>query len=71
MQWGDPQAPVLLAAHGLARTSRDMDDLAQWFCGRYRVICPDTIGRGLSQWSPVPEAEYCLAFYCQACGRAA
>jgi pimeloyl-ACP methyl ester carboxylesterase len=27
------------------------------------VICPDTIGRGLSQWSPVPEREYCLEFY--------
>jgi pimeloyl-ACP methyl ester carboxylesterase len=27
------------------------------------VICPDTIGRGLSQWSPVPAQEYCLAFY--------
>lgn len=63
MQWGDPQAPVLLAAHGLARTGRDMDELADWFCGRYRVICPDTIGRGLSQWSPDPDAEYCLDFY--------
>jgi pimeloyl-ACP methyl ester carboxylesterase len=27
------------------------------------VICPDTIGRGLSQWSPEPAREYCLAFY--------
>jgi pimeloyl-ACP methyl ester carboxylesterase len=27
------------------------------------VICPDTIGRGLSEWSPAPEKEYCLAFY--------
>jgi pimeloyl-ACP methyl ester carboxylesterase len=27
------------------------------------VICPDTIGRGLSQWSPQPEQEYCLDFY--------
>jgi pimeloyl-ACP methyl ester carboxylesterase len=27
------------------------------------VICPDTIGRGLSQWSPLPDEEYCLAFY--------
>ena len=27
------------------------------------MICPDTIGRGLSQWSPEPEREYCLAFY--------
>lgn len=63
MQWGEPQAPVLLAAHGLARTGRDMDELAHWFCDRYRVICPDTIGRGLSQWSRDPDAEYCLEFY--------
>jgi pimeloyl-ACP methyl ester carboxylesterase len=62
-EWGDPQAPVLLAAHGLARTGRDMDELASWFCGRYRVICPDAIGRGLSQWSARPDDEYCLAFY--------
>jgi pimeloyl-ACP methyl ester carboxylesterase len=27
------------------------------------VICPDTIGRGLSQWSPEPAREYSLAFY--------
>ena len=27
------------------------------------MLCPDTIGRGLSQWSPEPEREYCLAFY--------
>lgn len=63
MQWGDPQAPVLFAAHGLARTGRDMDELAAWFCDDYRVICPDFIGRGLSQWSPEPDIEYCLDFY--------
>ena len=40
-----------------------MDDLAAHLAQRYRVICPDTIGRGLSQWSPDPEREYCLAFY--------
>lgn len=62
-EWGNAAAPVLLAAHGLARTGRDMDDLAAWFADRYRVICPDTIGRGLSQWSPAPDAEYSLAFY--------
>jgi pimeloyl-ACP methyl ester carboxylesterase len=27
------------------------------------VICPDTIGRGLSEWSPDPAREYCLDFY--------
>ena len=34
-------------------------------CAGYRVICPDTIGRGLSQWRPMPQAEYCLAFNAQ------
>jgi pimeloyl-ACP methyl ester carboxylesterase len=62
-EWGAADAPVLVAWHGLARTGRDMDDIAQALCARWRVICPDTIGRGLSQWSPVPDDEYNLAFY--------
>lgn len=62
-EWGAAQAPVVVAWHGLARTSRDMDELAAHLSPRYRVICPDTIGRGQSQWSPRPEQEYCLAFY--------
>ena len=64
LDWGRREDPVVLAWHGLARTCRDMDDLAQHFvaCG-FRVICPDTIGRGLSQWSPVPDDEYHLGFY--------
>lgn len=62
-EWGSPDAPVLLAVHGLARTGRDMDDIAAELSDRWRVICPDTIGRGLSQWSPAPDDEYCLAFY--------
>jgi pimeloyl-ACP methyl ester carboxylesterase len=61
--WGDPAAPVVVAWHGLARTGRDMDPVAAVLAERYRVLCPDTVGRGLSQWSPVPEDEYCLAFY--------
>jgi len=63
MDWGPQNAPVVLAWHGLARTGRDMDELAAWLSSRYRVLCPDTIGRGLSQWSPQPQQEYCLAFY--------
>ena len=61
--WGAREAPVVLAWHGLARTGRDMDELAAHLSDRYRVICPDTIGRGLSQWSRQPAQEYCLAFY--------
>jgi len=63
-EWGSrSNAEVVIAWHGLARTCRDMDDIADHLASRYRVICPDTIGRGLSQWSPDPEREYCLAFY--------
>ena len=62
-EWGAGHAETVIAWHGLARTGRDMDDIAEHLSQRYRVICPDTIGRGLSQWSPHPEREYCLAFY--------
>ncbi|MBA4215438.1 MAG: alpha/beta hydrolase [Polaromonas sp.] len=66
MDWAPdvPAGPVVVAWHGLARTGRDMDPLAAHLSAQgWRVICPDTIGRGLSQWSPKPEAEYCLDFY--------
>ena len=62
-EWGAGNLPAVIAWHGLARTGRDMDDIAAHLSGRYRVICPDTIGRGLSEWSPAPEKEYCLDFY--------
>jgi pimeloyl-ACP methyl ester carboxylesterase len=62
-EWGAGHAATVVAWHGLARTGRDMDDIAAHLSSRYRVICPDTIGRGLSQWSPAPEKEYCLDFY--------
>ncbi len=62
-EWGSQHRETVIAWHGLARTGRDMDDIAQQLARRWRVICPDTLGRGLSQWSPEPEREYCLAFY--------
>ena len=62
-EWGAQHTETVIAWHGLARTCRDMDDVAGHLSQRYRVICPDTLGRGLSQWSPEPEQEYCLAFY--------
>jgi pimeloyl-ACP methyl ester carboxylesterase len=66
MDWGgntSHDAEPVIAWHGLARTGRDMDPIAAHLAARHRVICPDTIGRGLSQWSPEPAREYCLAFY--------
>lgn len=66
MEWGPAHGEAVIAWHGLARTGRDMDELAQHLADAgYRVICPDTLGRGLSQWSPEPRQEYCLAFYAQ------
>jgi pimeloyl-ACP methyl ester carboxylesterase len=62
--WGKAERGTVIAWHGLARTGRDMDELAMHLSQQgYRVICPDTVGRGLSQWSRAPEQEYCLAFY--------
>ncbi len=63
VEWGERGRDVVVMWHGLARTCRDFDDLAGHLADRYRVICPDTIGRGLSQWSPEPEQEYSLNFY--------
>jgi len=64
-EWGAGNPETVIAWHGLARTGRDMDDIAAQLATRYRVMCPDTIGRGLSEWSPAPEQEYCLAFYAE------
>ncbi len=62
--WGQADRGTVIAWHGLARTGRDMDELAAHLSQQgYRVIRPDTVGRGLSQWSRAPEQEYCLAFY--------
>jgi pimeloyl-ACP methyl ester carboxylesterase len=64
-EWGAQHPRTVIAWHGLARTGRDMDELAQSLSDRYRVICPDTLGRGYSQWSPDPRNEYRLEFYAQ------
>jgi pimeloyl-ACP methyl ester carboxylesterase len=62
-EWGAQHRRTVIAWHGLARTGRDMDELAGALSDRYRVICPDTIGRGYSEWSPDPGNEYKLEFY--------
>ncbi len=62
-EWGDPTGKPLVMWHGLARTGRDFDELAHALSDEYFVICPDTIGRGLSSWSKNPEAEYSVEYY--------
>ena len=62
-EWGTPGATPLVMWHGLARTGRDFDEIAAALSDEYHVICPDTIGRGLSSWSQNPDAEYSLEYY--------
>ena len=40
--------PVLVCVHGLSRQGRDFDTLALAMRDRYRVVCPDVVGRGES-----------------------
>ncbi|MEM1400104.1 MAG: alpha/beta fold hydrolase, partial [Pseudomonadota bacterium] len=52
VEWGPVRADrTVVCAHGLVRTGRDFDELAQVFAERgWRVVCPDVVGRGKSDW---------------------
>lgn len=48
-EWGDPSnKKIVLCVHGLTRTGRDFDVLAKRLAQDYRVVCPDVVGRGMS-----------------------
>jgi pimeloyl-ACP methyl ester carboxylesterase len=54
-EWGAADNPhVLICAHGLTRVGRDFDRLARALADRYRVVCPDVVGRGRSDWLREP-----------------
>jgi pimeloyl-ACP methyl ester carboxylesterase len=58
-QWGHPDSShVVLCVHGLTRQGRDFDTLAQALVQAkgqdVRVICPDVVGRGKSDWLQDP-----------------
>lgn len=58
-QWGDPQAGhVVLCVHGLTRQGRDFDALAKVLLAQapqpVRIVCPDVVGRGRSDWLAEP-----------------
>lgn len=54
-EWGDAANPrVLVCVHGLSRQGRDFDTLAAAMAGEYRVVCPDVVGRGRSDWLADP-----------------
>jgi len=64
VEWGDPHNPrVLVCVHGLTRNGRDFDHLAESLADAYRVVCPDVVGRGRSEWLRDPK-DYTYTVYC-------
>ena len=58
--WGDEHAArVVVCVHGLSRQGRDFDVLARALVERsrepLRVVCPDVVGRGRSDWLKNPQ----------------
>jgi len=51
--WGEIDSKqTVFCTHGLTRNSHDFDALAYALSKKRRVICPDTVGRGKSDWLP-------------------
>lgn len=62
-EWGDPaNDKTLICVHGLTRCGRDFDEVAQRLAPHYRVVCPDIVGRGRSDWLVDP-AGYTVPQY--------
>lgn len=62
-EWGAPDNPrVLVCVHGLTRVGRDFDRLARALAPHTRVVCPDVVGRGRSDWLRDP-AHYVIPQY--------
>ena len=61
--WGRTgTARTVVCVHGLTRNGRDFDHLARVLAEERRVICPDIVGRGLSDPLTDPE-HYALPTY--------
>ena len=62
--WGEPEAErIAICVHGLTRNCRDFDVLAQALLPDFRVVCPDIVGRGKSDWLLAKE-DYGYPQYC-------
>jgi pimeloyl-ACP methyl ester carboxylesterase len=55
-EWGDESNPnVLVCVHGVTRVADDFDNMARALANDYRVIAPDIVGRGRSDWLKNPQ----------------
>ena len=63
VEWGDARGEAVVCVHGLTRNGRDFDRLAAALAASRRVVCPDVVGRGQSDWLADP-AGYGYPQYC-------
>lgn len=62
--WNRDADKTVVCWHGLARNGADFEPLGNVLAARgFRVLAPDTIGRGLSQWASEPREEYQFEIY--------
>lgn len=60
----DHSGETVICWHGLVQNSIDFLALGNSLASKgYRVIAPDTLGRGLSQWADDPKKEYSYSSY--------
>jgi pimeloyl-ACP methyl ester carboxylesterase len=55
VEWGDPDAPVIVCVHGLTSMCRIWDRFARPFSERYRVIAVSQRGHGDTSWPEQPD----------------
>ncbi len=59
---GPRDTPPILCIPGLTRNARDFEPVAERYAGRWRVICVELRGRGLSEHDPDP-SRYSPEYY--------
>jgi pimeloyl-ACP methyl ester carboxylesterase len=63
-EWGpEREEKVAVCVHGLTRNRRDFDELAKALQKNRRVVCPDIVGRGSSDWL-ADKSQYNFITYC-------
>jgi pimeloyl-ACP methyl ester carboxylesterase len=63
-EWGKRErAQTVICVHGLTRNGHDFNDLAAALEQERRVVCPDIVGRGRSDWL-ADKQQYTFATYC-------
>ena len=65
LEWGNEDRETVIIWHGVTGTAQDHGELATRLAENYHVICPDSIGCGLSDWTHDKKQDPGLTFYAQ------